>query len=83
MTRGNTDQAADVNHDLLARSMGWLNMVDLGEVRIVTHNRVGVATLKLTCLVCTSREGQEYSRVHLELQEIRAPRLCLLRDMTF
>ena len=35
MTRGSTDQAADVNHDLLARSMGWLNMVELGEVRIM------------------------------------------------
>lgn len=39
MTRGSTDQAADVNHDLLARSMGWLNMVELGEVRIIAHNR--------------------------------------------
>lgn len=41
MTRGTTDQAADVNHDLLARSMGWLNMVELGEVRIIDTGIMG------------------------------------------
>lgn len=39
MARDDGSQITDVNHDLLACSMGWLNMYDLGQVGATAEHR--------------------------------------------